>query len=247
MKVKIITTLILLIPILGFSQINQSIDFIGGTEYSYRNLTTSTENGFLESRDNRESGKINSRIGFNYNRRLTNKIFLKTGLRLVNSGYKDELSLTWSVLNPTPAHTTEYQLAHNYSFIEIPIAGRFEINQKKLSPFFELGISPSIYIKTRTKLISTNEQSSQSEPAPGAPSFEPYELDTEFLKRDDSNFNKLHFVGFISFGMNYSLTDKFQFFGQPTFRYHLTKLEDAPINEYLFNCGIEIGVRRKIN
>ena len=78
MKEKFIAVLILIIPILGFGQINQTIDFISGIEYSYRNLTTSSEEGIavgmMENRDDKETGKINWRLGFNYNLRLSNKI-----------------------------------------------------------------------------------------------------------------------------------------------------------------------------
>ena len=193
--------------------------------------------GILENRDNKESAKFNWRIGFNYNRRLTSKIVLKTGLRLASVGYKGEkkTGLRWGSEHdgmggwiPDPSLPHEIQLVHDYWFTELPIAGRFEINQKKLSPFFELGISPSVYMTTRTKTITDIGTNS------------------EFQNGDVHNFNKLHIVGFISFGLNYSINDRNQLFGQPTFRYHLTKLADAPISENLYNFGIEIGIRRKI-
>lgn len=241
MKIKFIATLVFIIPTLGFGQINQSIDFISGIEYSYRKLTTSSEDefivGILDKRDNKESGKLNWRIGFNYNLRLTNKIFLKTGLRLASVGYKGEkrTGLKWGSEHdgkggwiPDPSLPHEIQMVHDYWFTTIPIAGRFEINQKKLSSFFELGVSPSIYMTTRTKIITD------------------IGTDSDFQNGDVHNFNKLHIVGFVSFGMNYSLNDNFQFFGQPIVRYHLTKMADAPIGEYLYNFGMEIGVRRKI-
>jgi len=59
-------------------------------------------------------------------------------------------------------------------------------------------------------------------------------------------FNKVHFVPYISFCLNYAINDKVQLFGQPTIRYHLTKLSDAPISEYLNNFGIELGIRKRI-
>ncbi len=237
MKAKLIATLILLIPVLGFSQINQSIDFIGGIEYSYRNLTTSSNDATvlatLKNLDDKESGKFNWRIGFNYNRRLTNRLFLRTGLRLASVGYKGEkiTGLHWgSEENGTtdPSLPHEIQVVADYWFAEIPIVGRFELNEKKLAPFFELGISPSIYLTTRTKEITD------------------IGTDAKFRNNDANNFNKVHIVGFLSFGINYSINERFQFFGQPSIRYHFTKLADKPIEEYLFNYGIEIGIRKRI-
>ena len=231
MKVKLTATLILIIPMFGFSQISQSIDIVSGIEYSYRNLTTSSEDEIvtkiLESRDNEESGKFNWRIGFNYNQRL----------RLASVGYKGEkiTGLRWGseydgmggwVPDPNLSH--EIQSIYDYWFAEIPIVGRFELNEKKLAPFFELGISPSIYLTTRTKSATD------------------IGTDAEFQNDAIHDFNKVHIVGFISFGLNYSINEKYQFFGQPILRYHFTKLADRPIAEYLFNYGIEIGIRRKI-
>ena len=233
MKTKFIIILILLIPVFGFSQINQSFDFVSGIEYSYRNLTTSSEDKsvkwILESRDNEESGKLNWRVGFNYNRRLTDKIFLRTGLRLASVGYKGEkIVLRWGSDDTDPNLPHEIQFVYDYWFAEIPIAGRFEMNRKKISPFFELGISPSIYLIQRTKTITD------------------IKTETQFQNNNIDGFKKVHIVGFISFGVNYTINDKFQLFGQPIFRYHLTELVDAPIVEHLFNYGIEIGIRRKL-
>lgn len=239
MKTTLIATLVLIIPFLGFSQINQSIDVIGGMDYSYRSLSASGEDatsmGIIEIRDNIEIGNVSWRVGFNYNLRLTNKVFLKTGLRFASVGYKEKkrTGLRWGSEYdgeggwiPDPSLPHEIQLVDDYWFTEIPIVARYEINQKKLSPFFELGISPTIFLAAR--LRRKNDIGS----------------DTEFLNTEVHRFNRFHLVGFISFGLNYSLNDNYQLFGQPAFRYHFTDLVDNPIGERLYNFGIEVGVRR---
>jgi len=240
MKTKLITILILILPILGFSQINQSIDFVSGLDYSFRQLSNSSEDPIIElvkkNRDELEIGKLNWRIGFNYNNKLSSKIFLRTGIRLASVGYKTKkIGLRFGSqhdgmggFTPSndPSLTSEIRLVTDYWFIEMPVAGRYEISQKKIAPFIEFGISPSIYLTTKNK--SKTNLSSNS----------------EFDKEDI--IKNFHVVGFISFGINYSLNEKFQFFGQPVFRYHFKELADTPISERLFNCGIEIGVRRKI-
>lgn len=242
MRVNFLLTLILIMPFLGLCQINQSIDFVSGIEYSYRNLVTSSKDEIrsviVESRDQTETGKLNWRIGFNYNRRLTSRIFLRTGLRLASVGYKGEKNndLRWPsehdgnggwVADPTLPH--ELQLVYDYWFVEMPIVGRFEKDQMKISPFIELGILPSYYMTTRTTQKTD------------------IGTDSDFQSGDVHNFNRVHFVGFVSFGMNYSLNDNLQFYGQPAFRYHFTKLADAPISEHLLNYGVEFGIRSKIN
>ncbi len=241
MKLRLIIVLILLIPTFGFSQMNQSIDFVSGIELSYRQLTTRSNDqivgAILESREQEEVMKLNWRIGFNFNRRLTSNLVLRTGLRLASVGYKGEkrTGLKWPSEHDgnggwvaDPNLPRESQLIYDYWFVEMPIVGRFEMTKKKLSPFIELGILPSYYMITRTTQKTD------------------IGTDSQFENGDVHNFNRVHFVGFLSFGMNYSLNDNLQFFGQPAFRYHFTKLADAPIAEYLFNCGIEFGIRNRI-
>ena len=238
-KTRLITYLILFIPLFGFSQLNSTIDFVSGVHYSYRNITTSSEDAMviriMENRDDKESGKLNWQIGLNYNRRIAKKIFLKTGLRLSTIGYKGEkINIKWASeydnmgqWTPDPNLMHELQIVHDYWFAEIPIIGRFEFTDKKLTPFFELGVSPSIYLTRKVKSIKD------------------IGTDVRFENNTITNFNHLHFVGIISFGANYSINEKLQIFGQPILRYHLTKLGDAPIEEYLFQYGIEIGLRRE--
>ena len=241
MKTKIISSLFVVLPIFSFAQISSSIDLIAGIEYSYRNLTVAPNVidliTTIDSRNNREEEKLNWRFGFNYNKRLSSNLFLKTGIRLASVGYADEkrTDLRWPseigpngyVFDPTLPH--EMQLIYDYWFLEIPLIGRYEFSNKKFSPFVEAGISPSYYLTTKTKTIT--------------------DLDTNTTSQRGGNgsYSNLHLVGVIAVGANYSINEKFQLFGQGTYRRHFTKLVDAPIRGYLYNYGFEFGVRRKIN
>jgi len=241
MKTSLVLSLLILLPFLVVSQINSSIDFIAGLDYSYRNLSTSSDDaivlGILENRDEKESGKTNWRFGLNYNRKLTNNIFFKTGLRLASVGFEGEkkTELRWGselvggMFEPDPNLPREVQIINDYWFLEIPVGIRYEIIHKKLIPFFELGVSPSIYLTTR---VTSKTDIGDS---------------TAFNKNNQTDFNQFHLVGYISMGLNYNLNENIQFFGQPIFRYHLTELVDAPIEEHFYVAGIEVGLRKKIN
>lgn len=239
MKIRIILIL-LLFPVICSAQVKSTIDFIFGVEHSNRVLKTDSDEYFMniimDSRKG-ESGKINFRVGFNYNQPLANKVYLKSGIRLASVGYKGEKKtglIFPSEIDPTsgvqndPNLPNEIQFFYDYWFIEIPIIGRYEFNNKKFSPFIEAGISPNIYITSKTKSITDINSS------------------TNFSDQTNSSFNRLNFSANISFGVNYHLSPKWIMFGQPIFRYHFTKLVDAPIKEYLYNFGIEFGARMKI-
>jgi hypothetical protein len=241
MKLKLIQLILILIPTIASSQINSSVDFIFGIESSYRTLKTSSDEAIvhtiLQGRESRELSKLNWRLGFNYNKRLSSKFVLKSGLRLASVGYKDakQIDLRWpSEISPNgymkdPSLPHELQLVSDYLFVEIPLAARFEFNNKKVSPFLEMGVAPSIYITTKIKQIT--------------------DLDTKstYQRGGTSDYNNMHLVGFTAFGVNYLLNEKFQLFGQGIVRYHFTKLYNAPIEEHLYSYGIEMGVRRRLN
>jgi len=237
----LIPFLLLTVPFVSFGQTNSTLDLVAGLEYSYRGLSTSSKDeiviGIMEKRNDKETGKLNWRAGFNYNRRLSNRFHLKTGIRLASVGYKGEKKtglryasefVTPDLWVPDPSLPHEVQFIYDYWFVEIPLVGRYELTNKKIAPFLELGIAPSAYVTTRTKTVT--------------------DLGTDVNFQDGVeafNFNRFHLVGIFSVGVNFSVSEKVQLFGQPTLRYHLTQLADAAIEEHLFNYGIEIGARRK--
>ena len=118
----------------------------------------------------------------------------------------------------------------NYKFLEIPLVARWEFNGNKLKPFIEFGISPTFYLNT--KVIQ--------------------ETDIDRKKIDTANNAEgialFHLVGLVSCGVNYVLTENIQLFGQPIFRSHLSPLvHNVRVKEYLYNTGLEIGIRKGLN
>jgi hypothetical protein len=233
MQLKLIVLLFLSCPIFGFGQTKQSIDLVGGVDYSYRFLTGSgSDKSVINFRNNGEIGHIGWRTGFNYNRRLSNKFFVRTGLRLSSIGYKSTITnLQWPIQNnngtyePDPTLPHELQTFYDYSFVEIPLVGRYEFNQKKWAPFVELGVFNSMLLKARARTILGTNTISQSA---------------------ISNVKKNHLTGFMSFGLNYSINDHYQIFAQTSARYNLTRLYNATPNEHLFGLGGELGIRRQL-
>ena len=131
------------------------------------------------------------------------------------------------MLDPSLPH--EIQYVYDYLFLEIPIIGRYEFKEKKVSPFVEVGVSPSIYLNTKLKTVTDISTTS------------------EYLRNETPAINNLSMVASVSFGVNYTLNEKLVFFGQTIGRYHFTKLAAAPSNQYLYNFGVEFGIRRNLS
>jgi len=241
MKTISIFSVCIFLPFLILAQGNSSFDLVGGIDYSFRQLSSDSEEQIVEvilDQREREEAKVNWRAGFNYNQQLTTKTFLKSGVRLASVGYRDQklTGLMWGSEHdgtggwtPDPSLPHEIQLSFNYLFVEIPIAFRYELGDKKVSPFVEAGIAPMVYMTTNTKRVTD------------------IDVNNSFTRNTQDDFNKLHLAGTMSLGINYKLNDKLQIFGQAVGRYHFTKLYDAPIAEHLYNYGLEFGLRCLLN
>lgn len=245
MKIHLTSLSFLLLPLFCMCQINTSLDFVAGVDYSYRNMKVNENPSFSDTTivrifDENETGTINFRFGFNFNKRISSNFIFKTGLRFTSLGYQrkygeDELrwgnQQTGGVFNPDiPSEQPEISnFIYNYLFLEIPLVARYEFSQKKFTPFIELGVAPSFFLKTRHKIISDNG--------------------TQIVDNNDSQdgYSNINFVGVVSFGGNYAINEGLQLFAQPTFRYQLTRLyKTGSVREYLWNAGLEVGLRKQL-
>ncbi|MEM1119621.1 MAG: hypothetical protein AAGJ18_04190 [Bacteroidota bacterium] len=239
MPFKVITILLFVLPTIVFAQFRSSVDFVGSMDYSYRHLKNSNnaptviEN--FERRQQEEMGKINWRVGLNYNHPFSDRLFIKTGIRLASVGYKrgKTTGLRWGSefdgmgnWTPDPNLPHEIQDMVDHWLIEIPIIGRIELSDNQLKPFVEFGVSPHFYWKSRTKRVT--------------------DIDESVIFSNISFFKSLQMVASLSMGMAYSINEKWEILGQPIFRYHLIKTSSFSFEEHLFNYGLELGIRRQL-
>ena len=237
----IFVSLLMSFPFLLDAQLKSSFDIILGVDHSSRTLSASDENpddqSIIEVRKI-EKAQFNYRFGLNYNHRVDNHIFLKTGIRLARVGYivKEDDNLRWPSEHdgmggwkPDPNLPHKIKFVEDHFFIEIPIAGRYEFNQQKLTPFIEAGIMPHMYLGTRVVQQLGSEKK------------------VEHRDEKDHNINTLNIAGNVSAGLNHNLSQNLQIFGQTIFRYHFTNTYDSPIREHLYNVGLEVGMRLAVN
>lgn len=242
MKSYIFSILFATLPFLLTAQMKSSVDLILGGDYSFRHLKPAGVNPDIEeyllNSRSLDRGKVNWRAGLNYNRRITDRFYFKTGLRMASVGFKQTIieQIIELGTDSTGALTINMQSNHivyafvDYWFMEIPILGRMEFGKNKLTAFIETGIAPSFYVTTRRNTIYSDKAK--------------YYNQVKSLYA----YNRLHITGVFSLGLNYNLNPKYQLFFQPTLRYLFTPLSNRlALKEHLYNFGIELGVRRKIN
>ncbi len=224
---KILLGCLILIPFVVHCQTRSSIGIMAGPDYSFHVYDDKNYDNGL--------GKFNYRFGINYNREISKCLTIEVGAIFASVGYKTELNdVRWGSEFDTLTHmwVKDPKLPHDftdtydYQFIEIPVSLKYLIKAGKFSSYLILGISPNIYLTTRfteTTDISSSTSSSKSDIV-----------------------NKLSFAANIGFGFDYAVSNDYQVFAQPSFRYHFTKIKNIKLAEYLYSVGIEFGVRRNL-
>ena len=234
---KLIHCLLLLLPGFLLGQFDRSLDLTVGADYTHRHLRAGDDDPTLaktiQNRNDGELGKYNWHLGVHYNRRVSGRLFLKTGLQLASVGYRDErlTDLRWGseytdgkwIKDPSLPH--ELEVRRNYWFVEVPLVARYAITSGRLTPYVELGVAPSLYLNSRTRSITDLGD------------------DTEVTRDDTPKIRDVQLVALFGCGVSYRLSDGFAVFAQPSLRYHLTAMVGSPVRERLYGVGLGVGVR----
>ncbi len=235
MNIKLSILLLLIAPFLAKAQTSQTFDIVTGLDYSYRTLTSPFSLFELEAINDLneiETPQLDYRIGFNYNRLLAKNFHFKTGVRFARFGYRTDTGnfqfpnqhdgmggFAGNTSNENP------KIGYDFYFVELPIVARYELKKEKFVPFFEMGVAPQFLVNSNASFrITTNMIFNQE----------------SFIYR---NFNVLSIA---SVGMNYKFREQVQLFAQASFRYQLRSLVQGNFNEYLYNGGLEFGIRKTI-
>jgi hypothetical protein len=249
---SIITLLLISSSFLLSAQSNSSVGFIGGIDYTYRHIGgADSQSAIFKEVRNSEKGNINWRFGVELNEIIKSTLVLKTGARLMSLGYHKDINVNFGDLRWGLQHdgnggyyglssggdlssgenSYDFTVSNNYWFIELPLVVRYEFSDKKFTPYAEAGVAPAYYLLDRNIVTSDGER----------------EVTTTTPRESNSPVQRIQLEGILAFGFNYNIKESIQLFGQPTFRYHLTKMWDTDLKEHLWSAGLEIGVRKLLN
>jgi len=240
MKTTLSILILFIVSISSQAQTNNAFDIILGIDRTYRNVNTTDDSPLAEqllSSVEDEEAKFNWRFGANYRKGYSEKNYLKLGARISSLGYKrnyDGLRFGsqhdgMGGFDPDldPDAPNDAKVYTNYLFFELPISFGVIQRKDKFSFFAEAGVSPNIYLTTRTKTIFDADPSTDSQ--------------------RDPNVRSANISALLAVGVSYHINDNFSIFGQPSFRYHFTTLvKDTVLKEYLYSYGVEFGLRREL-
>lgn len=218
---QLLTSFFLLLTFGLTAQMNSSIDILIGGGGTYRQLKGESNN--VDIRDDLEVSKFNVNLGFNYNRKIRNRVHFKTGLRYLSLGYKTrDQFLDFQGLPATPI-----QFTYDYQFVEVPLNLRIVSSEvDNVNRFFEIGLAPMFLFGSRKVEFQNGVENISTR--------QPLE-----------NFNLIHYALNAAAGMNCYISGETAVFIQFQFRYDFTNLVNiADLKENLYSYGVEVGIRR---
>ncbi len=233
MKNSILIQLLLLIGLAFPLVAQQSFNFSIGLNHSYRTLSAQdTSVQVIVDVRNQELPKIVGHFGVHFNQPLSTKWFIKTGINLRSFGYKNPRKpIIWPGQLPG-TQTGVFQTKIEYYYLEIPVGVRYNLNQRKWSPFVEISINPSIFLAEKFLFVASNDRQ------------------TSFITNRDNvitAYGVFQLTSSFSLGTQYQLTERIQLFTQIGGTYMFSNIvESTKIKERFYGVGIECGVRKII-
>jgi hypothetical protein len=234
MKTRL-TLLVLAVPFLAFCQ-SSSVDISFSPVIS--DVTLKYGDPEIDEMLRRsEVPKFNWIGAINYNKPLSQSLHLRLGIQVASMGNKSakfehidllDKQSNWDGLfhfypeNPELVNRVQYSYSHRY--LGTPVVLRYQFQARKLQPFVECGLIPSLYINSTWTQITN--------------------LDRQSIGRSYVYYSRFQLAGTFSAGLQYSAHPRIHLFIQPTFRYHFTSVECDVIEQHMLSAGVEFGVRK---
>lgn len=220
-----------------------TIGFRAGVGMGYRtlsaNLTTLENELIIGIRNEREVPKLALTTVVNMGKQLGKRIGVEMGLGYHQLGWVHRVDLEdltfgdiidprrgyiYATDNAIPSKTT---FKDSFHYIEIPIGLTVRVGKGRLRSVSAVGMAPSILIAARGRTIYEYGDGTKEE--------------TRYEKAED--FKGFNWFAYFSTGIALRTGDRFEWRLQPTLRYGLVDILDAPITASLYSGTVDLGFR----
>ena len=184
---------------------------------------SASSNLVIDQRNKNETVKVGYTLGLNVCFNIKKFVGLEAGIQYSNKGYqtkKQDLAFG----QPNPSLPNQSKFVYDYHCIDIPVKVNFTIGKKKVRLFTSVGLTTNVFIKeTQT-------------------SFWYYSNHTD-KKTNTANYdyNKVNLSPMVSVGIDYKINGRMNLRVEPTFRYGVLKIINAPVTGYLYSGGLNIS------
>lgn len=235
MKV-LISVLIVFSSILSFGQdpVVEQHRFSAGLNfspnYSYRVLKYRSElQYFVDTREESEHASFGFNTGLTAQYNMGALLELELGLQYSRQTNIFKNVPAYDDLSFTSVGLVDYQC--RYYYLEIPVRLNYRVLNKKVFWYVTGGVSLNIFLKDKTKYWLTYNGGLK-------------EVNTVENATVDPNSLVYAVIGGV--GAGYNITEKFNLRLEPLFRYSLTPLEEAPIDQHNYSVGTQLSLNIKL-
>ncbi|HQW21968.1 MAG TPA: outer membrane beta-barrel protein [Bacteroidia bacterium] len=221
-------------------------------DYCNRVLSTSNEgtvySDLIKATDNRETYKLGYTAGINICYNISKKVGLEIGVQYSNKGFSTKkLTLTYGdaidprfgfvydTIEPNTATNTSplkyLTFVDNYIYLDIPVRAIFNFGKKKIRFTTSIGVTTNILFNATTTSVAEYENGETKRTTHD----QPYEYKT------------LGISPTFSIGADYKISNKFKLTAEPTIRYGLLNIINAPITANLWSAGFNVGCYYALN
>lgn len=203
------------------------------SDYNYRTLknndNTPMADVIIKSRNQFEIAKFGYTTGVDLLFNCSKNWGLETGLQYSNNGYKTE-NQELSFGSPDETLPIKAQFIYSYQYVGIPLKAKYIFGKNNLHFISSVGFMTNFLVNEKAKIKYEYKNGRE-------------ETKTE---SNNSDINKINILPVISVGVDYKLCKKMHLVVEPTYRYSLLKLKNAPISENLWNMGLNVGLYYEI-
>ena len=187
------------------------------------NYGRSTSDLIIKRNNENEIVKFGYTAGLNVCFNIKRFVGIETGIQYSNKGYQTK-TIDYTSGQPSPFAPKEGQFIFNFHFIDIPLKVNFTIGKKKVRFFTSVGLTTNIFIKeTQTSILKYTDRTDRN------------------TKQTTYDYNRINISPTISLGIDYKINSRMNLRIEPTFRYGVLKIIDAPVTGYLYNGGLNIS------
>lgn len=186
----------------------------------------------LDDRNDRESPRFGFTGGLLMGYNFSSRFGLETGLQYAVRGWQsvnsnptfgDPIDPRRGVVqdgdNPLPSQIT---FRYHFHYLDIPLRAVFSFGTGKVRFISSLGVSTSILIDaSQTSIVQYPDADTQRN-----------------TYSQDGDFEATNFFPTASAGMDYMINDKLNLRVEPTFRYGLVPINEAPVSSNLWSAGV---------
>ena len=172
-----------------------------------------------------EVPKLGHNFGINTEIRLTNKLFLETGINYSNKGFRTK-KLDPLLFPSSSIELPMYRAIFNFHYLEIPLLLNYSIGKKKLKFISTIGLGVDILIAASLKGINYYDNGKK-------------ESSHEIIK--NNNYNKFNLSPTVGLGVEYQINQNSKIKVQPVFSYGILKISDLSQKRNLWSTGLQFG------